>query len=205
VLSIDDFNVIIVQVSLSAVRCAKSLIVAASRGSGVLQFCAGQVLPGLIEFVAREAEKGDVSKDNVRAMALREALASLGSLVDVVPAEHRAFFFSNCMPYKMKGRLTDTGKYIGGSLLRILLPTYVLLLEPSRPTKTEAHSLAVGRLLELASRDSTAFREATETMAPTERTTLETAIRQAVQTQRDGSVRPVTAQAPTISLKSFGG
>jgi hypothetical protein len=95
---------------------------------------------------------------------------------------------------------------LGPRAYQIVLPAYVLLLEPSasQAAKSVPHSAAVSRLLDLASRDSTAFREATETLAPAERTTLETSIRQAVQSQRDSSSRPVAQQAPTISLKSFG-
>jgi hypothetical protein len=85
------------QVSLSAVRCAKSLIVAASRGSGALQFCTGQLLPGLIEFVARQLEREGLSKDNVRIAALQEALAALSALIDVVPAEHRMLYPWSCV------------------------------------------------------------------------------------------------------------
>ena len=64
-------------------------MVAATRGSGALQFCTGQLLPGLIEFIARQLERDGLSKDQLRIAALQEALTALAVIVDVFPADQR--------------------------------------------------------------------------------------------------------------------
>lgn len=49
---------------------------AASRGSGVIQSCVGQLLPGIIEFIARAAES-DLQVGDPKLVSLAEALKSI--------------------------------------------------------------------------------------------------------------------------------
>jgi hypothetical protein len=90
----------------------------------------------------------------------------------------------------------------GRAALSFLLPTFLLLVDPSTSSPTREHTTATTHLLQLAAQDPAAFREATAALEPDQRTALEAAVRQ--------SVGPTTAVAtrdarPAIDLKmSFG-
>lgn len=64
------------------------MIGAASRGSGVLQFCVGQLLPGLIEYIARSAEQ-DYLVGDPKLQSLAEALKSFVGVLGSVSNENR--------------------------------------------------------------------------------------------------------------------
>lgn len=69
------------------------MIAASSRGSGVLQFCVGQLLPGLIEYIAVAAEH-EYPIGDPKLLTLTEALKSFVGVLGNVAVEHRQCFFS---------------------------------------------------------------------------------------------------------------
>jgi len=83
------------QASTTALHCLVSLLVAASRsrGSGILSFCIGQLLPGVIELVARAAEdKGGAgynATSDARYRSLEEVLKGFVAVLSNVAVEHR--------------------------------------------------------------------------------------------------------------------
>lgn len=81
------------QVSTTALHCLTSLLAAASRGPGVLQFCVGQLLPGLIEYIARAAE-ADYASGDARLVALAEVLKAFVGVLSSVPIDRREFSIS---------------------------------------------------------------------------------------------------------------
>ena len=92
----------------------------------------------------------------------------------------------------------------GPNLLGILLPTVVLLLDPSKPAPSSSpiHMQAVTHLLGFATGSPAAFKDATGRLSQAMRDTLEASIRQAV----SGGNRTATqaaASKPQISLRSF--
>lgn len=78
------------QVSLTAVHCAKTLIVAASTGNLMLRHCTKMLLPGLVEYVARIAtalaDGGATDKDIAGASEVIKAFAAFFA---VVPPDQR--------------------------------------------------------------------------------------------------------------------
>jgi len=85
-------------------------------------------------------------------------------------------------------------------LLGVLLPTVSLVLDPSLSPPSDLHTQGVTQLLLYATSSPAVFKEATATLTPTMRETLEISIRQAV-----GNRSSVGQQAakPQISLRSF--
>lgn len=63
-------------------------MVAAARGVGAVQSCVGQLLPGLIEYVARAAE-AEYSTGDPRLVALAEVLRCFVGVLGGVAEAHR--------------------------------------------------------------------------------------------------------------------
>ncbi|GAA6063853.1 hypothetical protein JCM10212_000333 [Sporobolomyces blumeae] len=174
------------EASTTALHCLVSLLVAASRtqGSDILNFCVGQLLPGVVEIVARAAESGYAASDP-RIKTLEEVLkAFVGVLINVKPE-----------------RRTQS--------LSIILPTLNLLLAPARHPAPPTHSLALTFLLRLATAQSLFFKEATAALDPDQRQVLEDSIRATVSggARAPGSAASGKAggdETPKIELKLFG-
>jgi len=87
----------------------------------------------------------------------------------------------------------------------ILLPTLILLLDPTSTPPTPTHSLVVTNLLTLASQAPSSFRDATGTLSPEAKSILETSIRQSVESSRKVATAGMEKKvAPQIALRSFG-
>ncbi|SCV73304.1 BQ2448_7230 [Microbotryum intermedium] len=162
------------EVSPTALHCLTSVLAAASRGFGVLQFCVGQILPTLIEFVAKASES-ELQSGDAKLVQLAEVIKALVAVLTSVAVDRKT------------------------QSLSILLPVLILLLKPSSPSAS--HTLAITHLIQLASSNSSSFKEATLNLTEEQRTTLETSIRAQV-----GRTRKVETkdEAPKISLKMFG-
>ncbi|SGY11546.1 BQ5605_C090g13049 [Microbotryum silenes-dioicae] len=158
----------------TALHCLTSVLAAASRGSGVLRYCVGQILPTLIEFVAK-ASRTELQAGDPALVQLAEVLKALVVVLTGVAIDRRT------------------------QSLSILLPVLILLLKPSSPSAS--HTLAIKHLIQLASSNSSSFKEATFSLSEEQRTTLETSIRAQVGGTRRVEVKE---EAPKISLKMFG-
>lgn len=77
------------QTSTTALHCLTSLLVAAARGSGVVQFCVGQLLPGMIEYIARAAES-DYLPGDTQLVSLAEVLKAFVSVLGSVGVAQRS-------------------------------------------------------------------------------------------------------------------
>ena len=87
--------------------------------------------------------------------------------------------------------------------MSVLLPTLISLLATESPPPEQPpalHALAISHLLQLASTQSSHFKEATAALSDEKRRVLESSIRAQVGSGRAGNVR---AEAPKIALKSF--
>lgn len=77
------------QLQATALHCAKTLILASGRGNGVLQYCVGQLLPGLANVLAKSAgTKREPSEPQYAATT--EILKTFVGLYSMIAAEHRA-------------------------------------------------------------------------------------------------------------------
>ncbi|GAA5914098.1 hypothetical protein JCM5296_003575 [Sporobolomyces johnsonii] len=176
------------EAATTAVHCLTSLLFAASRSqaSGVLAFCIGQLLPGVIELIARAAETNYPANDP-KFKGLEEALKAFVGVLTAVEPERRT------------------------QSLSILLPVLILLLAPStHVAPPPAHSLALSHLLTLAGSYSQNFKAATAALPDDQRKLLEDSIRAAVSRGagggRGGAVggKGAGEEAPKIELKMFG-
>lgn len=70
------------QASATALQCLASLLAAASRGPGVLQFCALQLIPGIIEFVISIA--AEPKRIDQRVAVVGETLKALVAVLSSV-------------------------------------------------------------------------------------------------------------------------
>jgi hypothetical protein len=71
------------------VHCAKTLTLASGRGNGALQFCVGQLLPGLITLVGQaSATKREPTEQSYATLV--EVLKTFVGLYGILAAEHRA-------------------------------------------------------------------------------------------------------------------
>lgn len=176
------------QTALTAVHCARSLILSSGKGNGALQYCVGQLLPGLIEALAEIAELNP--RPEHRVVCAQEILKVLLSFFSIVPIAFRKLLsdFSITFFYTVTDR----------AALDILLPTVSLLLEPNTVPAPPTHSFAIQSLIQLASQDSNAFKQSTAELDPVQRSLLETCIRQSVGTTQPTSLVPAK---PTIDLK----
>ncbi|KAM0751074.1 ARM repeat-containing protein [Meredithblackwellia eburnea MCA 4105] len=164
------------ETSTTALHCLTSLLAAAARGSGVIQFCVGQLLPGLIEFIARGAE-ADYQTGDPKLASLAEVVKSFVSVLTGVAENHRT------------------------QSLSVLLPVLILLLSPNATPSPPCHVLAITHLLTLASNYSANFKEATAILSESQKKDLETSIRASVGGRGGADKKD---EAPKISLKSFG-
>ncbi|KIJ41885.1 hypothetical protein M422DRAFT_60390 [Sphaerobolus stellatus SS14] len=166
------------QISLTATHCAKTLITAASTGNVLLQHCVRLLVPGMIIYIASVAALADEpDTQKLHAPATEEILKAFSTLVPTLPEASRP------------------------GVLGILLPTLVLLLDPSKSPQSPVHVLAVTHLLGFATGSSAAFKETAGKLDQNVRDTLETSIRQAVGGAK--STAQQTVAKPQISLRSF--
>ncbi|GAA6010487.1 hypothetical protein JCM11491_006962 [Sporobolomyces phaffii] len=183
------------EASTTALHCVVSLLLAASRahGSGTLSFCVGQLLPGVIELVARTAEHHEPSSSSSSSTdpplrVLEEVVKAFVAVLTTVTAEHRTRSMS------------------------ILLPTLILLLSPAVRTHGSSprpmHALALHHLLQLAATHSAQFKEATGALREDERKLLEESIRATVRGASGGGGgggggTGGSSEVPKIELKLF--
>lgn len=168
----------------------------------MLQFCVGQLLPGLIEYIARAAE-ADYATGDPKLAALAEVLKSFVGVLSGVPIDRRRSpaFFTPLARLK----LTPLTTHAGTQSLSILLPVLILLLSPSTtPPTPPSHTLAITHLLHLASAYSINFKEATAALGDEQRKLLEASIRAQVGGGAGVKRAEQTNEAPKISLRSFG-
>ncbi|KAF8584408.1 ARM repeat-containing protein [Ramaria rubella] len=166
-------------ISLTAAHCAKTLVTAASSGNALLQQCVKLLVPGLITYIASVAALADeFDAQKAQGPATEEILKAFSTFLSAVPEASRP------------------------NLLGILLPTLVLLLDPSKSPSSPIHVLTVTHLLGFATGSPVAFKEVAGKLNQGVRDTLEMSIRQAV-----GGGSKIAAQAasskPQISLRSF--
>ncbi|TFK60204.1 clathrin-coated vesicle protein [Pluteus cervinus] len=160
--------------SLTAVHCAKTLVMASTTGNPLLQRCARSLLPGLIEYIVKIAPLlHDNTITEAQTTGVTEVWKAFAALYASVPEEHRA------------------------RLLGVLLPTISLLLSAHATPITPQ---IVQQLLFYASSSPVAFKEAAGKLEPTTRELLEQSIRRAVGTSASAAGQ---AAKPQISLRSF--
>ena len=184
-----------------AVNCARTVVLASSRGNASLLYCVGQLLPGLIEFVCRAGPL--VASTATAKVPAGTPLAALrGAVEDVIKT------FTGLV-----ATLPSEGEF-RAKALAIILPTLLVLLSPS--STTELHTFTVRQLITLAGQHAAAFKEATAALDAERRALLENAIRAQLGSAAAG---PATAggaggaagaqagakqAASSIALKSFG-
>lgn len=179
------------ETGLTAVNCARTIVLACSRGNPALLYCVGQLLPGLIEFVCRAGPvvAGSQAKSESGAMvairgAVEDAIKTFAGLISVLPSEGE---------FRAKA-------------LAIVLPTLVVLLSPA--AVTDLHMFTVRQLITLAGQHAAAFKEATASLDAERKALLENAIRAQLEAgSRGGAIAVATNKQSTpssIVLKSFG-
>lgn len=159
----------------------------------MLQYCVGQLLPGLIEYIARAAE-ADYAAGDPKLGALAEVLKSFVMVLSAAPIDRRECIALGC------AAMADP-RSIGTQSLSILLPVLILLLSPPSASPAPSHALAISHLLQLAATHSVNFKEAASALSAHQRTLLESSIRAQV---GGGKKAEQAMEAPKISLKSFG-
>ncbi|PWN53232.1 hypothetical protein IE53DRAFT_199598 [Violaceomyces palustris] len=187
-------------VSMTAVNCARSLILASSRGNPALQYCVGQLLPGLVEFLIKngpEAVKHQQQRDS-GSVKVEEIVRTFTALFNIIPTSHRA------------------------RMLGIILPIFLLLVSAS--SSSSAHlanqhgqnqgtiqNLVVSQLVSIATSDPTSMKEATSNLDPERKSLLETCIRSALVASQRGGMNALAGargnlakSENSIALKSFG-
>lgn len=190
-----------------------SLLLAASRsqGSGILTFCVGQLLPGVIEIVARAAED-NYSMQDPRYRSLDEVLKAFVAVLLHVAVDRREFCSLLSFSAIEAGVLTSARKSFataGTQSMSILLPTLNLLLSTSSTPTRPVHSLALNYVLQLAAAHSSHFKEATAALPEAGRKLLEESIRATVKGPGGAGTRggaggaQTGGEAPKIELKLF--
>jgi hypothetical protein len=82
-------------VSLTVIYCAKTLLLAASRGNPLLQHCYSQLLPGLVKYLAGVAEVSDgISSGDPRLSGSDEVIKALISFVQALDEDKSKFGLS---------------------------------------------------------------------------------------------------------------
>jgi len=149
---------------------------AASTGSPILAECAKQLIPGLIEYIAKMAPF-------VHEGSLSEAQAN--SIAEVWKA-FSAFFAATPDANRVR-------------LLGVFLPTVALLLSPTSTSPTNMQTAA--QLLSYATTSPAAFKDAAAKLDAPTRELLEQTLRRVV----GGTTSPMVSAAakPQISLRSF--
>ena len=74
-------------VTLTAAHCSKTLIVASSAGSPVLRECTKQLLPGLVEFIAKMVNSGTIGE--ARVAAIGEVWKAFSTFLSSIPENQR--------------------------------------------------------------------------------------------------------------------
>ncbi|KAG6857124.1 hypothetical protein H0H87_009256 [Tephrocybe sp. NHM501043] len=166
------------ELSLTAVHCAKTLIVASTAGNAMLHQCVRLLIPGLIEYVAKVAPSvHDGSVTELQVAAVGEVWKAFSTFFSSTPEPHRV------------------------RLLGVLLPTISLLLSTSQASMTPVVSHTVSQLLQYATSAPAAFKEAAAKFDINTRELLEQSIRRAV--GGTTSAASQSAAKPQISLRSF--
>lgn len=195
------------EIGLTAVNCARTVVLASSRGNASLLYCVGQLLPGLIEFVCRAgpliASNAANSRAGAGARGATPLTALRGALEDVIKT--MAGLIST---------LPSEGEF-RAKALAIILPTLLVLLSPSPSAATDLHTFTVRQLITLAGQHAAAFKEATAALDVERKTLLENAIR--AQLGQSGAGAGAASAAggtggqavakganSSIALKSFG-
>ncbi|KAF8648973.1 hypothetical protein AX16_006087 [Volvariella volvacea WC 439] len=163
------------EISITAVHCAKTLVVASTAGNLLLRQCAKLLFPGLIEYMAKMAPQvHENTLSESQATGVSEVWKAFSAFFGAVPEEHRA------------------------RLLGVLLPTISLLLTTqTSPIATQT----VAQVLSYATSSPNAFKEAAGKLDPATKELLEQAIRRAVGNAAPAPT--TTAVKPQISLRSF--
>jgi HEAT repeat-containing protein 5 len=178
---------------LTAAHCSKTLIAASSLGSPVLLECTRQLLPGLVEFIAKTApliNDGNISE--ARTAAVGEVWKAFSAFFSSIPENQRTLIvvpFGLCLAF-----------IIGTRALCVLLPTMSLLLSDQPSTTDPVRSQTVAQLLSYATSSPSAFKEAASKLDQSKRELLEQSIRRAIGSNSSGG--SATAK-PQISLRSF--
>ncbi|KAF8630604.1 hypothetical protein AX15_002831 [Amanita polypyramis BW_CC] len=165
-------------VPLTAAHCSKTLIAASSLGNPVLHECTKQLLPGLVEFVAKMAPLvNDGSISEARVAAISEVWKAFSAFFSSIPENQRT------------------------RALYVLLPTMSLLLSNQQQSSTEpVKSQTIAQLLSYATSSPVAFKEAAAKLDQSMRDLLEQSIRRAI--GGNASTNSATTK-PQISLRSF--
>lgn len=163
------------ETATTALHCAKSLILNKSRVSGVLQVSLTQLLPALIDFLAKLAGQSEIGPAHLGMIS--EVLKTFSGILSFVQVEQR--------PQTMS----------------IFLPVYLMLLSES---SLSIRPIAVQHILSLASLDAVAFKEATNALEADQRTCLENALRGSIQSTLKSTSSNPASVSPSIALKSFG-
>ncbi|BGP57657.1 hypothetical protein JCM8202v2_005301 [Rhodotorula sphaerocarpa] len=169
------------EAQLAARNCVFSLLVAASRAhTGTLAFCAGRLLPAVLEIIVTASQSKPVSTD-VQHKLVDDALKASIAVLLSVPAERKTQSVS------------------------ILLPVLLRLVSPASPGPS-LRPAATSHLVSLASTVPSHFKEATAALDPEERVRLEECIRSALGqgARRHAAVGTPSEEAPRIELKMFG-
>ena len=110
---------------------------AAARGNGVLQYCIGQLLPALIEYIAIVSAAETVSPTLLSSAT--EVMKTFLALASSIQPQHRR------------------------TLLDVLVQTLLLPIDITTTPSPPLHTLAVQHLLALAAQDPAAFKQTTST------------------------------------------
>ncbi|SGY43227.1 BQ5605_C001g00003 [Microbotryum silenes-dioicae] len=147
--------------------------------------CLTSILPTLIEFVAK-ASRTELQAGDPALVQLAEVLKALVVVLTGPVIISKKGLFTRMPPHRNPIAFDPpAGPH-----------------PPSQPSSPSAsHTLAIKHLIQLASSNSSSFKEATFSLSEEQRTTLETSIRAQVGGTRRVEVKE---EAPKISLKMFG-
>ncbi|KAF7331836.1 Clathrin-coated vesicle protein [Mycena kentingensis (nom. inval.)] len=139
--------------SLPAVHCAKTLIVASTSDNPLLHHCTRLLIPGVVEYIAKMAPLvSDGSISEPHATAVGEVWKAFSALFASVPDEKKA------------------------RLLGVFLPTITLLLSNPQAAATQVTAQSIRELLTYATSAPAAFKEAAGKLEPSIRELLEQSV-----------------------------
>jgi len=153
------------ELALTALQCSKSIINSATRGDPILQYSAGQLLVGLINFGA--------TVPSTFSQGGQELVKTLEAFMTLLPDAH-----------KRDG-------------LSVVLPILIIFLKPSEPS-VASHATTMPVILTMATQYSAAFKEASQTLDGSQRTLLESSVRQSV---GSSGTRSTTSAQTSIDLR----
>ncbi|CAH7665924.1 clathrin-coated vesicle protein [Phakopsora pachyrhizi] len=171
------------ELSGTAIQCAKSLILSKCRSPKILQVVLSQLLPDVIEFIAKAADLKGVEEvaDSAKVGILTEALKILGGVISSISSERRP------------------------QALAIFLPVYLLfLVEPA----SKFRQISISQVFQLASFDPNSFKEAMNSLEPEQRNSLEIGLRSSLSQQsgsRVGDNSGLSLGVGGINFRSNGG